>query len=82
MKKISKMVSLYKEDADAYDDFDDNIIAETLDKLEESLLSINESTTVKQKIDELRLLMNKEQQEIINDFLQYYKYNKHKYNEN
>jgi hypothetical protein len=82
MKKISKMVSLYKEDADAYDDFDDNIIAETLDKLEESLLSINESTTVKQKIDELRLSMNKEQQEIINDFLQYYKYNKHKYNEN
>jgi hypothetical protein len=82
MKKISKMVSLYKEDADAYDDFDDNIIAETLDKLEESLLSINESTTVKQKIDELRSSMNKEQQEIINDFLQYYKYNKHKYNEN
>jgi hypothetical protein len=82
MKKISKMVSLYKEDADAYDDFDDNIIAETLDKLEKSLLSINESTTVKQKIDELRLSMNKEQQEIINDFLQYYKYNKHKYNEN
>lgn len=76
------MVSLYKEDADAYDDFDDNIIAETLDKLEKSLLSINESTTVKQKIDELRLSMNKEQQEIINDFLQYYKYNKHKYNEN
>ena len=75
MKKISKMVSLYKEDADAYDDFDDKVIAETLDKLEKSLLSINESTTVKQKIDELRSSMNKEQQEIINDFLQYYKYN-------
>jgi hypothetical protein len=74
MKQISKIVSLYKEDADAYDDFDDNVIAETLDKLEESLLSINESTTVKQKIDELRSSMNEEQQEIINDFLQYYKY--------
>lgn len=73
MKQISKIVSLYKEDADAYDDFDDNVIAETLDKLEESLLSINESTTVKQKIDELRSSMNEEQQEIINDFLQYYK---------
>jgi hypothetical protein len=80
MKKISKMVSLYKEDADAYDDFDDKVIAETLDKLEKSLLSINESTTVKQKIDELRSSMNKEQQEIINDFLQYYKY--YKYNGN
>ena len=74
------MVSLYKEDADAYDDFDDKVIAETLDKLEKSLLSINESTTVKQKIDELRSSMNKEQQEIINDFLQYYKY--YKYNGN
>jgi hypothetical protein len=71
---ISKIVSLYKDDANSYDDFDDNVIAETLDKLEESLLSINESTTVKQKIDELRSSMNEEQQEIINDFLQYYKY--------
>jgi hypothetical protein len=74
MKQISKIVSLYKDDANSYDDFDDNVIAETLDKLEESLLSINESTTVKQKIDELRSSMNEEQQEIINDFLQYYKY--------
>jgi hypothetical protein len=74
MKNISKLIELYKDDANAYDDFDDNNIAETLDKLEESLLSINESQTVKQKIDELRLSLNKEQQEIINDFLQYYKH--------
>jgi tRNA(Ile)-lysidine synthase TilS/MesJ len=74
MKNISKLVELYKDDANAYDDFDDNAIAETLNKLEESLLSINESQTVKQKIDELKSSLNKEQQEIINDFLQYYKY--------
>jgi predicted Zn-dependent peptidase len=74
MKNISKLVELYKDDACAYDDFDDNVIAETLDKLEESLLSINESETVIQKINELRLSSNDEQKEIINDFLQYYKY--------
>jgi len=74
MKNISKLVELYKDDACSYDDFDDNIIAETLDKLEESLLSINESQTVKQKIDELKSSLNEEQQEIINDFLQYYKH--------
>jgi hypothetical protein len=74
MKNISKLIELYKDDANAYDDFDDNAIAETLNKLEESLLSINESQTVKQKIDELKSSLNKEQQEIINDFLQYYKY--------
>jgi len=74
MKNISKLVELYKDDACSYDDFDDNIIAETLDKLEKSLLSINESQTVKQKIDELKSSLNEEQQEIINDFLQYYKY--------
>ena len=34
MKNISKLVELYKDDACSYDDFDDNIIAETLDKLE------------------------------------------------
>lgn len=74
MKQISKIVELYKDDACAYDDFDDNVIAETLDKVEESLLSMNESTTVKQQLDELRASMNEEQQEIINDFLQYYKH--------
>lgn len=74
MKQISKIVELYKDDACAYDDFDDNVIAETLDKVEESLLSMNESTTVKQQLDELRTSMNEEQQEIINDFLQYYKH--------
>ena len=74
MKNISKLIELYKDDACSYDDFDDNNIAETLDKLEESLLSINESQTVKQKIDELRSSLNEEQQEIINDFLQYYKH--------
>jgi uncharacterized protein YeaO (DUF488 family) len=74
MKNISKLVELYKDDANAYDDFDDNVIAETLDKMEEALLSMNESTTVKQQLDELRASMNEEQQEIINDFLQYYKH--------
>ena len=74
MKNISKLIELYKDDAYAYDDFDDNVIAETLDKVEESLLSMNESTTVKQQLDELRASMNEEQQEIINDFLQYYKH--------
>ena len=74
MKNISKLIELYKDDANAYDDFDDNVIAETLDKVEESLLSMNESTTVKQQLDELRASMNEEQQEIINDFLQYYKH--------
>jgi hypothetical protein len=74
MKKISKIVSLYKEDADAYDDFDDKVIAETLNKLEESLLSLNESETVIQKINELKNSSNDEEKEIINDFLQYYKY--------
>ena len=74
MKNISKLIELYKDDACAYDDFDDNVIAETLSKVEESLLSMNESTTVKQQLDELRASMNEEQQEIINDFLQYYKH--------
>jgi hypothetical protein len=74
MKKISKIVSLYKEDADAYDDFDDKVIAETLNKLEESLLSLNESETVIQKINELKNSSNDEEKEIINDFLQYYKH--------
>ena len=74
MKNISKVIELYKDDANAYDDFDDNVIAETLDKMEEALLSMNESTTVKQQLDELRSSMNEEQQEIINDFLQYYKH--------
>ena len=74
MKNISKLIELYKDDANAYDDFDDNVIAETLDKMEEALLSMNESTTVKQQLDELRSSMNEEQQEIINDFLQYYKH--------
>ena len=74
MKRISKIIVLYKDDANSYDDFDDNTIAETLDKLEESLLSINESETVMQKINELKNSSNDEQKEIINDFLQYYKY--------
>ena len=74
MKNISKLIELYKDDANAYDDFDDNVIAETLDKMEEALLSMNETTTVKQQLDELRSSMNEEQQEIINDFLQYYKH--------
>jgi tRNA(Ile)-lysidine synthase TilS/MesJ len=74
MKNISKLIELYKDDACSYDDFDDNVIAETLNKLEESLLSINESETVMQKINELKNSSNDEQKEIINDFLQYYKY--------
>jgi hypothetical protein len=78
MKKISLVVRAYKADADAFDDFDDNLISETLDILEESLLSINEehSISVKQKIDEVKTSMDGKQQEIINDFLHYYNYYK------
>ncbi len=75
MKKISKLVMMYKEDADAYGDHDMAPINEVLDKLEESLLSLNESEeTVVGKINELKSSSNDEQKEIINDFLQYYKY--------
>lgn len=74
MKKISQLISMYKEDADAYGDHDMTPINETLDKLEESLLSLNESETVIQKINELKDSSNDESKEIINDFLQYYKY--------
>lgn len=78
MKKISLIVRDYKADADAFDDFDDNVISEALDILEESLLSINEgdNISVKQKIDEVKASMGDEQQEIINDFLHYYNYYK------
>ena len=65
---------MYKEDADAYGDHDMAPIEETLSKLEESLLSLNESETVIQKINELKDSSNDEEKEIINDFLQYYKY--------
>ena len=65
---------MYKEDADAFGDHDMAPINEVLDKLEESLLSLNESETVIQKINELKDSSNDEEKEIINDFLQYYKY--------
>ncbi len=75
MKKISKLLMMNKEDADAYGDQDMAPINEVLDKLEESLLSLNESEeTVVGKINELKSSSNDEQKEIINDFLQYYKY--------
>ncbi len=74
MKQISKLIVMYKEDADAFGDHEMSPIEETLAKLEESLLSLTESETVIQKINELKDSSNDEEKEIINDFLQYYKY--------
>lgn len=74
MKKISRLVMMYKEDADAYGDQDMAPIEATLNKLEEYLLSINESETPIQKIQELKDSSNDEEKEIINDFLLYYKH--------
>ena len=68
MKKISQLIMMYKEDADAFGDHEMSPIEETLAKLEESLLSLNESETVIEN-EEIN-----EEKEIINDFLQYYKY--------
>ena len=65
---------MYKEDADSFGDHEMSPIEEVLSKLEESLLSLNESEVVIQKINELKDSSNDEQKEIINDFLQYYKY--------
>jgi hypothetical protein len=74
MKKISQLIMMYKEDADAFGDHEMSPIEEILSKLEESLLSLNESEVVIQKINELKDSSNDEEKEIINDFLQYYKY--------
>jgi len=70
-------MEMYKEDAYHYDDFNDNQISKTLNKLNESI-SILEEHTVKsyaQTINEFKnSLQSNEEKEIMDDFIQYCKY--------
>jgi hypothetical protein len=77
MQKIHQLIQEYKGDAMHFDDFDDDVINETLSKLDESLNSLNETniSSYIKAINEFKnsLSINEEKQ-ILTDFMKYCKY--------
>lgn len=76
MKKIFTLIEMYKGDAYHFDDFDDNMIAETLDRLKESLskLEENDNEGYVRTIKEYKSSLEGEQKEVMDDFIKYSKY--------
>jgi hypothetical protein len=79
MSKLNKIIERYKDDADHFDDFDDSIIGEVLDKLNESLsvLKENDNAGYARAIKEYTNSLSGERKEVMEDFIEYSKhYNK------
>lgn len=76
MKKIFTLIEMYKGDAYHFDDSDDGIIAETLDKLKELLskLEENDNEGYVRTIKEYKSSLEGEQKEVMDDFIKYSKY--------
>jgi len=76
MKKIFTLIEMYKGDAYHFDDFDDNIIAETLDKLKELLSNLkeNDNESYARTIKEYKNSLEGERKDVIEDFIEYSKY--------
>jgi hypothetical protein len=76
MKKIFTLIEMYKSDAYHFDDFDDDIIAETLDKLKESLSNLkeNDNESYARTIKEYKNSLEGERKDVIEDFIEYSKY--------
>jgi len=76
MKKIFGLIEMYKSDAYHFDDFDDTIIAETLDKLKESLSNLkeNDNASYARVIKEYKSSLEGERKDVIEDFIKYSKY--------
>jgi hypothetical protein len=77
MQKIHQLIQQYKEDAMHFDDFSDEVINETLFKLDESLNSLNE-TNISSYIKAINEFKNSlsidEEKQILTDFMKYCKY--------
>jgi hypothetical protein len=79
MSKLSKIIERYKDDAFHFDDFNDSIISEVLDKLNESLskLEENDNAGYARTIKEYKNSLKGERKEVMEDFIEYSKhYNK------
>jgi hypothetical protein len=79
MSKLNKIIERYKDDAYHFDDFDDSIISEVLNKLNESLSTLeeNDNAGYAQTIKEYQNSLKGERKEVMKDFIEYSKhYNK------
>jgi hypothetical protein len=78
MSKLSKIIERYKDDAYHFDDFDDSVIAEVLDKLNESLsrLEENDNSGYDRTIKEYKNSLNGDRKEVMKDFIEYSKHYK------
>lgn len=78
MSKLNKIIERYKDDAFHFDDFDDSIIGEVLDKLNESLSQLNENDNAEyaRAIKEYTNSLKGERKEVMEDFIKYSKHYK------
>jgi hypothetical protein len=79
MSQIDNLIDSYIDDSSHYDDFDDNIIKETLNGLKETLNSLTESNIqeyAKAFKNYKKSLTNSEKKEICEDFIQYAKHSR------
>ena len=79
MKQVHNLLEQYKDDAYNYDDYDDNKINKVINKLGESLQSLNEHNAIShtQAINEFKdSLQDDEDKDIVTDFITYCKYHK------